>query len=44
MVGAPVMGFAVQTYGFAAAWAYLGVVAAMAFAVTFVMRGEEELV
>jgi MFS transporter, ACS family, aldohexuronate transporter len=42
MVGAPVMGFAVQTYGFAAAWAYLAVVAAMAFAVTFAMRGEED--
>jgi ACS family hexuronate transporter-like MFS transporter len=42
MVGAPVMGFAVQTYGFAAAWAYLALVAAMALAVTFVMRGEED--
>ena len=43
MVGGPVMGFAVQTYGFAAAWAYLGVIAAMAFTVTFAMRGEEDL-
>jgi nitrate/nitrite transporter NarK len=43
MVGAPVMGYAVQTYGFAAAWLFVGAVASVAFVVTFVMRGEEEL-
>ena len=42
MIGAPVMGLAVQTYGFAAAWAYLAVVALVAFAATFAMRGEED--
>lgn len=44
MVGAPVMGLAVQTYGFAAAWGFVGTVALLAFAVTFPMRGEEDLV
>lgn len=44
MIGAPVMGFAVQTYGFAAAWAFVGGVALVAFAITFAMRGEEDLV
>jgi len=43
MVGAPAMGYAVQTYGFWAAWLFVGVVAALAFAATFLMRGEEEL-
>jgi len=43
MVGAPVMGFAVQTWGFVAAWAFVGAVAAAALAGTLVMRGEEEL-
>jgi len=43
MVGAPVMGYAVQTYGFGAAWAFVGAVALAALVVTFVMRGEEEL-
>ena len=43
MVGAPVMGYAVQTYGFGAAWLFVGAVAAAAFVVTFAMRGEEEL-
>jgi nitrate/nitrite transporter NarK len=43
MIGAPVMGYAVQTYGFAAAWLVVGLVAAIAFAGTFVMQGEEEL-
>lgn len=43
MVGAPLMGLAVQTYGFAAAWAFVGAVALLAFFVTFVMRGEEDL-
>ncbi|HEY6959427.1 MAG TPA: MFS transporter [Candidatus Limnocylindria bacterium] len=44
MVGAPLMGLAVQTYGFAAAWGFVGSVALLAFAVTFLMRGEEDLV
>lgn len=43
MVGAPVMGYAVQTYGFGAAWLFVGAVAAVALLVTFAMRGEEEL-
>ena len=43
MIGAPVMGLAVQTYGFAAAWAVVGTVATVAFGATFLMRGEEEL-
>lgn len=44
MVGAPAMGYAVQTYGFGAAWVFVGVVAGAALLVTFAMRGEEELV
>lgn len=43
MVGAPVMGLAVQTFGFAAAWVFVGTVAAVAGAATLLMRGEEEL-
>ncbi|TMC68965.1 MAG: MFS transporter [Chloroflexi bacterium] len=43
MVGAPLMGYAVQTWGFAAAWAFVGLVGASALAGTLVMRGEEEL-
>jgi nitrate/nitrite transporter NarK len=43
MIGAPAMGYAVQTWGFAAAWAFVGVVGALALAGTAVMRGEEEL-
>jgi len=43
MVGAPAMGYAVQTYGFGAAWAFVGVVAGAALLVTLAMRGEEEL-
>jgi predicted MFS family arabinose efflux permease len=43
MIGAPVMGYAVQTYGFSAAWAFVGIVALAALVVTFFMRGEEEL-
>jgi predicted MFS family arabinose efflux permease len=43
MIGAPVMGYAVQTYGFAAAWLFVGIVASIAFVVTFFMRGEEDL-
>lgn len=44
MVGAPAMGYAVQTLGFGAAWAVVGTVAAVALAMTLRVRGEEELV
>jgi len=43
MVGAPAMGFAVQTFGFWAAWLFVGSVAAIAFVGAAFMRGEEEL-
>jgi nitrate/nitrite transporter NarK len=43
MLGAPVMGFAVQTWGFAAAWLVVGIVGACALVGTFAMLGEEEL-
>ena len=43
MVGAPAMGYAVQTFGFWAAWLFVGVVSAVAFVGTALMRGEEEL-
>jgi len=43
MIGAPAMGYAVQTLGFWAAWALVGALAAVALAATLVMRGEEEL-
>jgi len=43
MIGAPVMGFAVQTWGFAAAWAFVGLVGTVALAGTLLMRGEEQL-
>ena len=43
LIGAPVMGYAVQTWGFGAAWAFVGLVGAVALAGTAVMRGEEEL-
>jgi predicted MFS family arabinose efflux permease len=43
MVGAPLMGYAVQTYGFGAAWAVVGTVALTALAMTVRVRGEEEL-
>ena len=43
MVGAPAMGYAVQTFGFWAAWSFVAVVAALALAGTVFMRGEEEL-
>jgi predicted MFS family arabinose efflux permease len=42
MIGAPVMGFAVRGYGFSAAWLFVGIVAALAFGATFLMRGEED--
>ena len=43
LVGAPAMGYAIQTWGFSWAWLILGGISAAALAVTFVMRGEEEL-
>jgi len=43
MIGAPAMGYAVQTYGFWAAWFFVGLVSAIAFIGTAFMRGEEEL-
>ena len=43
MVGAPAMGYAVQTFGFWAAWLFVGAVSAIAFIGTSFMRGEEEL-
>ena len=44
MIGAPVMGYAVQTQGFGAAWAVVGAVALIALAMTLRVKGEEELV
>lgn len=43
LVGAPAMGYAIQTWGFSWAWLILGGISAGALAVTFVMRGEEQL-
>jgi predicted MFS family arabinose efflux permease len=43
LIGAPVMGYAVQTWGFAAAWIFVGLIGAVALAGTVVMRGEEDL-
>jgi predicted MFS family arabinose efflux permease len=43
MIGAPAMGYAVQTLGFWAAWSFVAAVAALALAGTLFMRGEEEL-
>ena len=43
MVGAPAMGYLVQTFGFAAAWGFVGLVGLFALLGTLVMRGEEEL-
>ena len=43
MIGAPVMGYAVQSWGFAAAWGFVGLVGLCALAGTLAMRGEEEL-
>ncbi len=41
LVAAPLMGYAIQTWGFAAAWLILGTVSAVALVGTLVMRGEE---
>jgi nitrate/nitrite transporter NarK len=43
MIGAPVMGFAVQTWGFAAAWLVVAFVGFCALVGTLPMVGEEEL-
>jgi predicted MFS family arabinose efflux permease len=43
LVGAPAMGYAIQTWGFSWAWLILGAISAAALGVTFVMRGEDEL-
>jgi predicted MFS family arabinose efflux permease len=43
MVGAPAMGYAVQTFGFWAAWLFVGAVSLVALAGTVFMRGEEDL-
>jgi predicted MFS family arabinose efflux permease len=43
LIGAPAMGYAIQTWGFSSAWLLLGAISLAAFAITFVMRGEEEL-
>jgi nitrate/nitrite transporter NarK len=43
MIGAPVMGFAVQTWGFAAAWLVVAFVGLAAFLGTFAIVGEEGL-
>lgn len=42
LVGAPAIGYALQTWGFAAAWALLGAVSLTGLVGTFLMRGEEE--
>lgn len=43
LVGAPAMGYAIQTWGFSWAWSILGAFSLAALVITFVMRGEEEL-
>ncbi|HET8570142.1 MAG TPA: MFS transporter [Candidatus Limnocylindria bacterium] len=43
LAGAPAMGYAIQTWGWGAAWAILAAISVVALAVTFVMKGEEEL-
>ena len=43
MIGAPVMGYAVQTWGFAAAWLVVAFVGLSALMGTFAIVGEEEL-
>ncbi len=41
VVGAPLIGFAVERIGFSGGWLFIGILPAVAFAGTFVMRGEE---
>lgn len=43
LVGAPAMGLAIQTLGFAAAWIILATVSVTALLVSFLMLGEEDL-
>ena len=43
VVGAPVMGAAIERFGFSAAWLVIAVVPVVALAGTFFMRGEEDL-
>lgn len=43
LVATPAMGFAVQTYGFSAAWAICVAIALLSLAGTAFMRGEEDL-
>ena len=42
MIGAPAMGFAIQTWGFSAAWLFLAGVSVVALLGTFLMQGEEQ--
>lgn len=42
LVAAPLMGYAIQTWGFSAAWLLLAAISVLALAGTFVMRGEEQ--
>lgn len=44
LVGAPAMGYATQTWGFSAAWLFLGTFSLAALLGTFAMTGEEELI
>ena len=41
VIGAPLIGFAVERIGFSGAWAFIGILPAVALAGTFLMRGEE---
>lgn len=41
VIGAPLIGYAVERIGFSGAWAIIGLLPAIAFAGTFLMRGEE---
>ena len=43
VVGAPVMGVAIERFGFSAAWLVIAIVPIAALAGTFFMRGEEDL-
>jgi len=43
VVGAPVMGAAIERFGFSAAWLVIAIVPVAALAGTFFMRGEEDL-
>lgn len=43
VLGAPAMGFAVERFGFSAAWAVIAILPVAALVGTFVLRGEEQL-